>query len=657
MKLPLYPWQNKSYKSVPTREAIELLAPLTAPHPLLGQQLHGDSYVWLSHLDTARLPYLQDHKVDGKVILPGAGFAEMALAAARQWLNTDRVELRDMDIENALRLGEEGAREVRTRLSVKNGTVVIDSRVRHNDDDWLKHAECRVSAIPGDLVPKEVAPKLRQGPPLPNIARLYELCERHGLQFGPSFQRMIRCDELGEGELEVELAERLTLLDPVDGESSAYVLHPLDLDACFHGLNVLYDRLESEAGADKLAFIPVRFGVLRVYLAQVPVRSARIHILRSNARGGQCDFELFGANGELVATLQDARFRAAALVQRPVLERLSYSITHEILPYAEHQGETSAPDFDKIISFANAKVSEPGRRQEVERLCEQRQSLELAARRSAYDILRAICDKNGDLDMETLFSLPLSDAGNIANLDSSLDVGALAEIERDTMDLRLAMVSNLLAIAEQSGMAKEREGRWHLLEEHELPTQEQGFYARGEGLRELLKEDPRWIADIVLLNRAARWQSEFLGGRAQIDPSRRQAHHIYSGSLLEQMRGSSPVAGRHIDEVACLASQIIENWPRGKALRVVELGVGGGELTRKILPLISARHGRLVALDSNKTALARLNMSLGQCASFETVALDENLEAFGEAGPFDLLISANHLSFLPSPEALVPRLS
>ncbi len=144
MKLPLYPWQNKSYKSVPTREAIELLAPLTAPHPLLGQQLHGDSYVWLSHLDTARLPYLQDHKVDGKVILPGAGFAEMALAAARQWLNTDRVELRDMDIENALRLGEEGAREVRTRLSVKNGTVVIDSRVRHNDDDWLKHAECRV---------------------------------------------------------------------------------------------------------------------------------------------------------------------------------------------------------------------------------------------------------------------------------------------------------------------------------------------------------------------------------------------------------------------------------------------------------------------------------------------------------------------------------
>src|SRR5690606_25381781 len=123
VQLPLYPWQNECCELAPSPEALEVFSLSVLPHPLLGQQLRRGEHVWQLELDVRLLPFLNDHKVDGQVILPGAAYAEMALAAAADWLGHEQVELRDMDIAQPLLLGDDYSVQVRTRLSVESGTV------------------------------------------------------------------------------------------------------------------------------------------------------------------------------------------------------------------------------------------------------------------------------------------------------------------------------------------------------------------------------------------------------------------------------------------------------------------------------------------------------------------------------------------------------
>jgi len=622
--LPLYPWQKKTYSMKPSRESIEAFLLTVPPHPLLGQPLRVGEYVWDVHIDTQMLPFLNDHKVDGKVILPGAAFAEMFLEVARQWLDTERIELRDMDIVQALVLGDDYTVEIQTRLSIESGTVEIASRKRLSDDEWQLHAKCRVGKIPGDAVPQGVSPELRATNAPESVARLYDLSKRHGLEFGPRFQRMIRCDEVEDNIVEVVLDLRDPALDPSDGESSRYNIHPLDLDGCFHGLNVLYDKLD--LGNDKLAFIPVRLGTLRVYLPGVPVRTARITILRSNRRGGQGNFELFAEDGRLVARLDDARFRAAALMQRHTLDRTSYSITCKLLPLPGKDGKSAAPEPKAVLAMLGRITDTNGVKLEEQRLLR-----DAAARRVAYDILVSLGDGQGRIDMTAL--------------TGSQALGPGPD-ESGSINPRMAIFSNLLVIAEQSGLAEPDDEGWKLADVCPLPP-------AAELMQAVLAEEPRWLADCVLLNRAANLLPELLSGAPAAWPENRQAHDIYSPAMLEQLAASSPIALAHIEKIASIMQQIIAGWPQGRPLRVLELGIGGGGLTRKLLPMIAAKHGTLIAADTNRHSMNRLEMTLGESVFFTPLMLGEHASALDDIEPVDLLVSANGLHMLSNHDQLV----
>ena len=616
--LPLYPWQNKPYKLTPSSEALEAFVLTVPPHPLLGKQLRQGEYVWSADLDTQLLPFLSDHKVDGKVILPGAAFAEMALSVGMQWLQNDRIEVRDMDIVAAMTLSDDYAMQVRTRLNVESSTVEISSRKRLTDDDWQIHAKCRVATIPGDAVPNLHAPDLCAGDDPNVVARLYNLAKQHGIEFGPHFQRMVRCEEVENDVIEVVLDERDKVLDVTDGESASYLLHPLDLDACFHGLNTLYDKLD--LGFDKLAFIPVRLGTLRVYQPDTAARSARIHILSSNRRGGQADFELFDAQGQVVATLSDARFRAAELVKRHTMEKTAYSFTYQLKPLADQCHLSAAPAIDEVIAALETAPSK-----QVEKTEEQHLLLDAAARRAAYDMLVLLTDNHGKIDIDTMMS---TQEDNKAN------------------NQKLAIIASLATIAEQSDMAKPDGNNWQLSHHCPLPPS-------SDLMQTLLGENPCWLAECVLLNRATSLLPELLLGQTSDDDDTSPQPEIYSPAMMEQLNSSSPLAGMHIDQIMVALEQIIANWPQNKPLRILELGVGGGALTRRLLPLVEAHHGQLIAADSDETSLSRLKMSLADSVFFDTATLEGNGENLKSTGPFDLVVSANSLHRLRDSAALM----
>ncbi len=640
--LPLYPWQTRPYKIEPSREAIEGVVLRRPPHPLLGQQLQAGTYVWDAHLDISRLPFLEEHKVDGKVVLPAAAFAEMALEAGRQWLGDKSLELRDMDIFQALLLFDDHVTSIRTRLDVESGAVEIRSRKRLSDDNWRLHVRCRVRKGVGEPDPYFSPPALQPGEKPEAIARLYRLARLHGIDFGPRFRRMIRCDEVGEDGVEVVLNERDSSVDPADGETCGYNLHPLDLDACFHGLNVLYDRLD--LGNDRLPFLPVRMGELRLCRPGADVRTCRIDIRRANRRGGQGDLEMFDEQGNLVAVLRDVRFRAAALVPRHTLAKSCYAFTHKLMPLPGERDKPVAPALPPIPSSPASS--------DDQKLEEQRLILEAASARMAYDLLAGLCDNDGGLDLSALEHRERTDHGKGGE-------------DEDGARRRLAIVSALLAIAGQAVLAEPvgsgEEEKWRLSRTCQLPSAHKIMTG-------LLAEEPRWLAECVLLNRAGRVLAGILGPvkvNKGSDPAPKaekangalQYHEIYSPAMLEHLAASSPLAEAHIARIDELAGNIIDNWPADRPLRVLELGVGGGGLTRRLLPRIAARRGLLVSADTSSQILARLQVAFASSPYLETVRLTGEMDGLAQMGPFDLLVSANGLHMLDNCNQTIAEVS
>ena len=86
-------------------------------HPLLGNRLERSKPSWRGTLDTASLSYLIDHRIGDSTIFPGAGYVEMALAAARETVRAGPCVLEDIEFQKFLVLDQRsGPRTVQVVL-------------------------------------------------------------------------------------------------------------------------------------------------------------------------------------------------------------------------------------------------------------------------------------------------------------------------------------------------------------------------------------------------------------------------------------------------------------------------------------------------------------------------------------------------------------
>ncbi|MFE0754602.1 SDR family NAD(P)-dependent oxidoreductase [Inquilinus sp. NPDC058860] len=303
--LPHYPWQRRDLRQAPTPERIDLSLAKPA-HPLLGARLGEGTPEWHGLLDPELLPYLADHKVAGEVVVPGAALLEMAVAAGRQWFGADAVEVEDFDILQALMIPEGTTRETWLRLAPATGAVEILARQRMAGEDWTLHARGRVGPSPVAAAPERDGARDDDALRPVDPAAIYAAAASAGLDYGPGFRRAAAIATDDERRITVDLA-------PEAAQNGLYTmphaLHPTTLDAAFHGLFPLYERL---GGGDGGAFLPVRFAALRVYRS-APVCRARLDLRRATPRSILVDIALEDEAGTVVAELRGARFQRSAL--------------------------------------------------------------------------------------------------------------------------------------------------------------------------------------------------------------------------------------------------------------------------------------------------------------------------------------------------------
>ncbi|MXY46255.1 MAG: SDR family NAD(P)-dependent oxidoreductase, partial [Chloroflexi bacterium] len=282
IKLPGYPFQRERYW-IDTPRRIRS----ATEHPLLGNKHESPrgEVMFETEMFSSDPAWLNDHRVFGRVIMPGAMYGAMAAAAALSE-GTQSVDVEDLQLHTAMAFSDEegegntqhGGRRIQAVLSApEKGSarqVEIFSK-SETEEGWTLHAEGKVSAGVGvaRTYKRKDVDTLKSGMATQDVAAYYRARTGASIDFGPSFRTIQRL-WAANGEAVGEIAS------PDSLDMSGIDMHPLLLDGCFQ---VLSAARHSARGEDEATYLP--FGWERLWLRQrLPDRFVCHARLRETAR-------------------------------------------------------------------------------------------------------------------------------------------------------------------------------------------------------------------------------------------------------------------------------------------------------------------------------------------------------------------------------------
>ncbi|WP_189135873.1 SDR family NAD(P)-dependent oxidoreductase [Wenjunlia tyrosinilytica] len=307
--LPTYAFQRRRYwleAAVPTGDPAAVGLDRTG-HPLLGAAVtlvDSGSVVFTGRLSTRTHPWLADHAVLGRAILPATAYLDLAVHAG------DHVglgHLAELTLETPLVLPERGAAQLQLTLGAEDETgrraFTVHSRPTGSDDEpWVRHAQ-------GTLSGEAQAPPPDPGAwPPPGAVRVadedwYERFAEGGFRYGPAFQGLEavwRCDR--------EVFAEVALPEPYRADASHFLLHPALLDAAVQTL--LVDAAGNAAdGAPAEAMLP--FAWSGVTLHATGATALRVHLVPAD-RPDEFSVSVADTSGEPVATADRLLLRRVA---------------------------------------------------------------------------------------------------------------------------------------------------------------------------------------------------------------------------------------------------------------------------------------------------------------------------------------------------------
>ena len=312
--LPTYAWQRARYvrqtdggQSEAGRARVH-----QAGHPLIGEaqrlSTQPGTLLWDTSLLAKSPAWIDDHKLRGTVVFPGAGHIEMALVTGVEALATSAFAVCDLVLIDALVLPADApvALQIETnteptghvRFQVSSRQVVQGKTV------FRTHSRAVLTRIDTkrDPTPLDVAALRSRMTATTSSATFYATLSSLGLELGPSFQGL---RELWQGSGEV--LSRV-LLPESCGSVVGYHFHPALLDACLQGMAACF-RDER----DNTPWVPVQ--ITQFILRKPPQGELYCHVkidphTASEPTRRRADLWVADAAGNIVAEI------AGLVVQR-----------------------------------------------------------------------------------------------------------------------------------------------------------------------------------------------------------------------------------------------------------------------------------------------------------------------------------------------------
>ncbi len=259
ISLPGYPFQRKRHWVEAPKQRRR-----SSGHPLLGvrhESARGET-AFETQVFASDPPWLNDHRVFGRIIAPGALYGAMAASASLAEGNGS-VVLEDMQLHNPLVFPEEnsedgtgdGSRKMQVVLEAAEQSTERRVQVfsKGSEGEWTLHVEARVSPNAPDAGGRIDLENLKAGLSPGDVADYYRTRAATGIDLGPSF-RTLRKIWARPGEALAEVSF------PSASGKNGLDVHPLMLDGCFQVIGVA--RLAG--GKDPATYLP--FGWERFWL-------------------------------------------------------------------------------------------------------------------------------------------------------------------------------------------------------------------------------------------------------------------------------------------------------------------------------------------------------------------------------------------------------
>ncbi|MGW5774373.1 type I polyketide synthase, partial [Streptomyces longwoodensis] len=208
-------------------------------HPLLGAAValaDGTGVLFTGRLSTSTHPWLADHTVAGRTVVPGTALVELVARAGAE-LGCDRIA--ELVMDTPLGLPERGATAVQLVVGTPDDTgrreVTLHSRTETGADDvpWVRHATGVLEPHPGTAPAPAPAAWPTDGAEPVEPADLYDLLADRGLDYGPVF-RGLRAAWRRDTPAGTEVFAEAELPDATDPQG--FGVHPALLDATLHAL-------------------------------------------------------------------------------------------------------------------------------------------------------------------------------------------------------------------------------------------------------------------------------------------------------------------------------------------------------------------------------------------------------------------------------------
>ena len=638
--LPGYPFQRERYWV----EAPKRRRPGTG-HPLLGARHESASGEIAFDTDVfpADPAWLNDHRVFGRLIAPGALYGAMAASAAlAEGSATAAVE--DFQMQSALVFPDENAEDESTDAG-RRMQVLLDEneddafrRVRvlsrgRGEEGWTLHAEGRVAASPSPAPP--VAPPLdvealKAALSPVDLAAYYRAKLAVGIDLGPSFRTLEGLwARRGEAMAEVAL--------PAGLERNPLDVHPLVLDGCFQAFGA---ARRPDGDEEEITYLP--FAWERLWLAQGLPERLICHLRMREAPPGAveeaesgdvpevyaADLGLYDPDGVLVGELAGFTVkratRTALLASVEGIDELLYEVVWR---------DRALPPGMLPADFLPSPSTAASRSQPFARYLTD-EGVEVADE----------TDLQGDMERASwcyaLSALEALGWGRTAG--AAVDPEELRE-SLGVLPEHANLLRRMLEILARSGVLQAKDEGFAVAVGADDPLPDDVPRDSEAFLAEVTARFPHAENEIGLFRRCAGALSEVL--RGEEDPlSLLFGDAKPTAGDLYRLAPVWRAANRMIGEVV---RTLVDELPDGRRLRVLEVGAGIGSATECILPELPPARFDYMYTDISAGFFAEAEARFGGAeASTDYRVLDiekDPLEQGFEPHAYDMVIAANVL--------------
>ncbi|MFI9503596.1 SDR family NAD(P)-dependent oxidoreductase [Nocardia sp. NPDC052566] len=616
VQVPFYPWQRETYWLEAATSRDRRFPALS--HPLVGVESRAadepGKHVWELVMDTARFPWLDDHRVQGPIVFPGAGYLDMVIGCAESAFGPGLYSIEDVEFRRALFVFDDRPAPVVQVVLTNDLHYTVYSR-QQGDKDWTLHSVGTLRrGAPNTSLPVPFSELEAECPNEYEPAQVFAKLRNNGLMLGPTFKAITKL-----GYAELKSLGRIDTPAALADESPRHAIHPAVLDSCFQSLSI---SMGNDPNSDaKTLYLPVEVKRLSYY-AKASDRVYCYGRARISADPAYCEGDLWIVNddGTLVAELEGFKGKSITQSADDGDALLQWFYEYRWHPAAVRSKTLMPADF-----MASGEVIDTA----VDPLVEELRN---------WDVNREFHSVT-DAEMNRLCIAYVTEAFHKLGMDMSEGRRfTLDEIAREmgVHDKHSKYLARLVQLLSQHGITENDGGTWRMLIE---PARVDTVAA----LDKLRAEHPECESEYAVLERCGKEQAAVL--RDDVNPIELlfPEHEFQS---VADLYGTSFSFGRCNRVVSKVVAEHVRNLPADRPVRVIEIGAGTGGTTGWVISELPTDRAEYVYSDVTQLFLGKARQRFADLdfVDYRILDIEQDIAAQGfDPHYYDIVVASNVL--------------